>query len=95
MVLCERSWSASLWPQGLGASEQIRWSVACWAKMAAAVDCMQQGPGMADVLGTVEVALLCEEGNLGQQVGWLLCFVGAASRLERGSWEAEKGTMTW
>ena len=25
----EQGLSASLWPQGLGASEQIRWSVAC------------------------------------------------------------------
>ena len=44
-MLCERGWSAGLWPQGLGASEQNRWSVACWAKMAAAVACMQQGRG--------------------------------------------------
>ena len=49
----EQGLSAGLWPQGLGASEQSRWSVACWAKVVAVVDCVQHGPGMAEKLSDV------------------------------------------
>ena len=49
---------------------------------------------MAGALGTVEVALLCEEGNLGQQVGWLLRLCCKCKAMHVGSLGRELGVVS-